>query len=132
MRKIVIRADAAGTSIVDSIEDLPPAIHTDVAFFASDRDALPETAGTSELWDLGLAPGESKFIMVEFPPDFETPYHRTNSVDFDVIIDGEVTLVLGNGEVDLRTGDCVVIHGADHAWRTGPTRCLVSSVPQAC
>ena len=43
--------------------------------------------------------------------------HTTDSVDFDVIIAGEVWLEVDGGErVLLRTGDCVVLNGTRHSW----------------
>jgi mannose-6-phosphate isomerase-like protein (cupin superfamily) len=44
--------------------------------------------------------------------------HTTDTVDFDVVLSGEVWLELDDGkEVHLRPGDCVVMNGTRHAWR---------------
>lgn len=53
--------------------------------------------------------------------------HRTESVDYGVVIDGEMTLVLDDSEVLLRPGSVVVQRGTNHAWanRSGrPCRML--------
>jgi mannose-6-phosphate isomerase-like protein (cupin superfamily) len=53
--------------------------------------------------------------------------HRTETVDYGVVIDGELTLVLDEGEVLLRPGSVVVQRGTNHAWanRSGrPCRML--------
>ena len=53
--------------------------------------------------------------------------HRTESVDYGVVIEGELTLVLDEGEVQLRPGSVVVQRGTNHAWanRSGaPCRML--------
>jgi mannose-6-phosphate isomerase-like protein (cupin superfamily) len=53
--------------------------------------------------------------------------HRTESVDYGVVIEGEMTLVLDHGEVQLRAGSVVVQRGTNHAWanRSGkPCRML--------
>ncbi|HZG21707.1 MAG TPA: cupin domain-containing protein [Herbaspirillum sp.] len=53
--------------------------------------------------------------------------HRTESVDYGIVIEGEMTLVLERGEVDLRPGSVVVQRGTNHAWanRSGkPCRML--------
>ena len=42
--------------------------------------------------------------------------HRTESVDYGVVIAGELTLVLDEGEVVLRQGTVVVQRGTNHAW----------------
>ncbi|HVZ45830.1 MAG TPA: cupin domain-containing protein [Ramlibacter sp.] len=53
--------------------------------------------------------------------------HRTQSVDYGVVIEGEVTLVLDDSEVQLAAGSVVVQRGTNHAWanRSGrPCRML--------
>jgi hypothetical protein len=43
--------------------------------------------------------------------------HTTDTVDFDVVLSGEVHLVLDDGaEVLLKAGDCVIQNGTRHAW----------------
>jgi hypothetical protein len=43
--------------------------------------------------------------------------HTTDSVDFDVVVLGEVVLELDDGaEVLLKAGDCVIQNGTRHAW----------------
>ena len=53
--------------------------------------------------------------------------HRTESVDYGIVIEGEMTLVLDRGEVALKAGSVVVQRGTNHAWanRSGkPCRML--------
>lgn len=53
--------------------------------------------------------------------------HRTESVDYGVVIEGELTLILDEGEVPLRPGSVVIQRGTNHAWanRSGqPCRML--------
>jgi uncharacterized cupin superfamily protein len=53
--------------------------------------------------------------------------HRTESVDYGVVIEGEMTLVLDDSEVLLPQGSVVVQRGTNHAWanRSGkPCRML--------
>jgi len=48
--------------------------------------------------------------------------HTTDSVDYDVVLDGEITLELDNGhEVLLKRHDVAVQHGNRHAWRNKST-----------
>ncbi len=42
--------------------------------------------------------------------------HRTESVDYGVVIEGELTLVLDEGEVQLKPGSVVIQRGTNHAW----------------
>jgi len=53
--------------------------------------------------------------------------HRTESIDYGVVIDGEMTLVLDDSEVLLKPGSVVIQRGTNHAWanRSGrPCRML--------
>ncbi|PVZ42517.1 cupin domain-containing protein [Pseudomonas sp. CC120222-01a] len=42
--------------------------------------------------------------------------HRTETVDYGIVTEGEVWLVLDDGEVHLKRGDIVVQRGTNHAW----------------
>jgi mannose-6-phosphate isomerase-like protein (cupin superfamily) len=45
-----------------------------------------------------------------------TVMHRTRTLDYVVVIEGELTLVLDDSETTLHPGDVVVQRGTDHAW----------------
>jgi mannose-6-phosphate isomerase-like protein (cupin superfamily) len=42
--------------------------------------------------------------------------HKTRTIDYIVLLSGEVTLLLDKGEVDLKPFDVVVQRGTNHAW----------------
>ena len=45
------------------------------------------------------------------------PYmQRTRTLDFCLVLEGEITLVLDTAEVHLKAGDTVVQRGTNHAW----------------
>jgi mannose-6-phosphate isomerase-like protein (cupin superfamily) len=54
--------------------------------------------------------------------------HTTDTVDFDVILSGEVYLELDDGaEVLLKAGDCVIQNGTRHAWHNRSSeKCVIS------
>jgi mannose-6-phosphate isomerase-like protein (cupin superfamily) len=54
--------------------------------------------------------------------------HTTDTVDFDVVVSGEVYLELDDGaEVLLKTGDCVIQNGTRHAWHNRSSdKCLIA------
>jgi uncharacterized cupin superfamily protein len=56
------------------------------------------------------------------------PYmQKTRTLDFALIIEGEVTLVLDLEEVSLAAGDTVVLRGANHAWSNRSDKpCLIA------
>lgn len=67
-------------------------------------------------------PRGTKIRINEFQPGFlnaaglQSPVHRTRSVDYGIVLEGEIVLVLDDSEVTLRAGDIVVQRGTDHAW----------------
>lgn len=42
--------------------------------------------------------------------------HKSKSLDYAIILEGEITLILDNEEVNLRQGDIVIQRGTSHAW----------------
>ena len=53
--------------------------------------------------------------------------HRTRTLDYIVLLSGEITLLLDDSDVVLRAGDVVIQRGTNHAWsnRSGkPVRML--------
>jgi mannose-6-phosphate isomerase-like protein (cupin superfamily) len=58
-------------------------------------------------------------------------FHTTHTVDYVMVLDGEVSLELDTGEVLLKPGDCVVQRGTRHAWRNrtdGPVKMMAVMV----
>lgn len=55
--------------------------------------------------------------------------HRTRSLDYVVVLEGEITLMLDDGEVLLKQGDVVVQQGTNHAWiNRGAATCRLAMV----
>ncbi|MGE0748329.1 MAG: cupin domain-containing protein [Rhodospirillales bacterium] len=42
--------------------------------------------------------------------------HKTESIDYGLVLEGEIYLVLDDSEVLLKTGDTFVQRGTNHAW----------------
>lgn len=42
--------------------------------------------------------------------------HRTQTVDYGIVLEGEITLVLDRGETTIQAGDIVIQCGTNHAW----------------
>ena len=50
-------------------------------------------------------------------------FHTTDTVDYGVVVRGEMTLELDDGQkVHLKQGDCVIQNGTRHAWRNRSDR----------
>ncbi len=65
------------------------------------------------------ASGHLLRIIDIYPPKDggkRTVMHRTKTLDYVVVIEGEVVLILDDSEVTLTKSDVVVQRGTDHAW----------------
>lgn len=63
-------------------------------------------------------PGGTVLRIVDFKPGCETPMHRTVSLDYGVVLEGEIELVLDSGESRvLKKSDISIQRGTDHMWR---------------
>jgi quercetin dioxygenase-like cupin family protein len=55
--------------------------------------------------------------------------HRTETVDYAIVLSGEVTLILDENEVKLQAGDMVVQRGTNHAWSNRSEKpCIIAFV----
>ncbi|KIJ31112.1 hypothetical protein M422DRAFT_36350 [Sphaerobolus stellatus SS14] len=56
-------------------------------------------------------------MFVNFPPGASSPMHSTKSIDYGIVIEGEIELELDNGEKTvLKAGDVIVQRQTKHAW----------------
>lgn len=67
---------------------------------------------------LGSSPPSngSRFAVIEFPPGSRGKMHRTESLDYIVVISGSIAMELDDSAVNLRAGDVMVQRGTNHAW----------------
>jgi hypothetical protein len=70
------------------------------------------------------APGASTYSPLAPHPYMQ----KTRTLDFCVLLDGEIVLVLDTQEVALRTGDIVVQRGTHHAWSNRSSRPAVVAI----
>ncbi|PQE15118.1 Cupin domain protein [Rutstroemia sp. NJR-2017a BVV2] len=65
-----------------------------------------------------VVPGGTVLRIVDVEPGHTSPMHRTTSLDYGVVLEGEVELILDSGETKvLKRGDTCVQRGTNHAWR---------------
>lgn len=122
-----------------------PGLDTYTVWATDDIPTVPVVEGGSdaaaEVVDFFPGARGSRFIVCTYPPGVGTePYqapestgdgmepnveidesmmHATVTVDYGIVLEGEMWLDLGHGqpEIHLRPGDCVVQNGTLHAWR---------------
>jgi quercetin dioxygenase-like cupin family protein len=69
-----------------------------------------------------VASGGTVLRFVDVAPGHLSPMHRTVSLDYGVVLEGEMELVLDSGETRLmKRGDVAIQRGTMHAWRNTST-----------
>ena len=65
-----------------------------------------------------VIPGGTVLRFVDVAPGHLSPMHRTVSLDYGVVLEGEFELVLDSGESrPMKRGDVAIQRGTMHAWR---------------
>ncbi|KAK0465064.1 uncharacterized protein EV420DRAFT_1637231 [Desarmillaria tabescens] len=70
--------------------------------------------------NLGIVPSNgSSCAATELPPGAVTPMHRTSSLDYNILVHGQIVLLMEDGTEKLldTPGDTVVMKGVMHAWK---------------
>ena len=67
---------------------------------------------------LGTAPpaNGTRFAVIDFPPGNSGRMHRTETIDYVIVISGEIDMDMDNSTVRLKAGDVMVQRGTHHAW----------------
>jgi quercetin dioxygenase-like cupin family protein len=72
-------------------------------------------------------PGGSVFRVVEFGPGVAPRNHRTDSIDYAVVMSGEIDMDLDGTVVRLKAGDALVQRGTIHNWiNRGKEPCVIA------
>jgi quercetin dioxygenase-like cupin family protein len=87
-------------------------------------------------WDEGTRPvatthaGGTVFRLVEYGPGVAPRRHRTDSIDYAVVLSGEIDMRLDGDEVvHLKAGDALVQRGTIHDWvNNGSEPCVIAFV----
>ena len=132
VRRVVTGHDKAGRAVIRSddrfdTEDIPLGIASFALMWttaAVPADNNDETDGRDRDAALTIH-GGSVIRVVDMLPGGASPMHRTNSIDYGIILSGQVELELDDGvRTLLGPGDIVVQRGTMHLWRN-----LSDSVP---
>lgn len=67
----------------------------------------------------GLVIGNGTVLRhVDVPPSSTSPMHRTVSLDYGIVMNGSIELILDSGETrQMAVGDIAIQRGTMHAWR---------------
>jgi len=133
LRRIVTGHDKRGKSIAVSEGPPPNGLKIPdrgVAFYEiwnTDDGPAPITATEAEPTnrpvELAPKPRGTVIRILDFLPGFSQkasgnpPFmHRTETIDYGIVLEGEMFLILDDSELHLKAGDVVVQRGTDHAW----------------
>lgn len=125
VQRVVTGHDAKGRAVFKS-EDVSPTrmipsgdasfllVWTTTTVPADNND---ETDGRDR--DAGLTLNQGSVIrVVDMLPGKESPMHRTNSIDYGIVLEGEIELELEDGaKKTIRQGGIIVQRGTNHLWR---------------
>ena len=125
--KAVVKIDDAGSNqgsaranmtaqVIWTTDDLP------VAFREDDEDTGGRKVGTT-------VPNGSVFRVVEFRPGVQGRNHRTDSIDYAVVMSGEIDMEMDDELVHLKAGDVLVQRGTIHNWvNNGTEPCVIAFI----
>jgi quercetin dioxygenase-like cupin family protein len=67
---------------------------------------------------LGAPPPEngSRFVVIDFQPGCPATMHRTETIDYVIVLSGEIEMDTDATTVTLKAGDVMVQRGTNHAW----------------
>jgi quercetin dioxygenase-like cupin family protein len=83
-----------------------------------------------------IAPGGTRFNLLEYAPGNTGVMHRTETLDYIVVVSGSIDMLVdGGSSVSLNAGDVVIQRGTNHVWTnrgTVPARVacvLIDAIP---
>ena len=123
IRRVVTSHDDKGKALVaidevsrDVVSFRPGATVANIwstAGFPVDNNGLRDTA--KEITATTRA-GGTVFRVIEFAPGVAPRNHRTDSIDYAIVLSGEIDMTLDDQVVTLRAGDVLVQRGTIHNW----------------
>ncbi|KAK0255792.1 hypothetical protein B0A54_11050 [Friedmanniomyces endolithicus] len=90
---------------------------TSPAQLTNDADLKAYTSGAIKPSDIVTKNG-TNMRLFDFGPEFKSDMHRTDSIDYSIVISGTIENEVESGEVRVgKPGDVFVQRGTQHAWR---------------
>jgi quercetin dioxygenase-like cupin family protein len=67
---------------------------------------------------LGSAPpvNGTRFAIIDFPPGNTAVTHRTETLDYVIVLEGEIEMDMDDSTVKLKAGDVLIQRGTNHTW----------------
>ena len=67
---------------------------------------------------LGTAPppNGTRFTVIDLPPGNQAHMHRTETIDYVIVMEGEIEMDMDASTLKLKAGDILIQRGTNHAW----------------
>lgn len=81
-------------------------------------------------WEIGTSiAGGSVFRIARYEPGVARRNHQTDSIDYAVVLSGEIDMELDEEEVHLKAGDVLIQRGTMHNWvNRGTEPCIIAFI----
>lgn len=76
---------------------------------------MPEDMG-ARILGTAPPPNGTRFAVIDFPPGNTPHLHRTETIDYVIVLEGEIEMAMDDSTVQLQAGDIMVQRGTNHAW----------------
>ena len=115
-RNVITNRPGASSCVLWSTQGFP---------VSNDSDVDPSAAPIGTTLDNGTV-----FRVVRYEPGVSPRNHRTDSIDYAVVMEGEIDMELDNNEsVHLKAGDVLIQRGTIHNWvNKGSGPCTIAFV----
>lgn len=106
-----MRNNTVALNLIYTTSEFPANLNKDTDIQAHENKVSQGGVGLVNL-------GGSVCRMVDFAPDNDPQMHRTKSLDYGVVLEGEVDMILDSGEIHrMKRGDVAIQRGTMHAWK---------------
>lgn len=113
--KVIIDGPAANekypdAGMISTLMWATDAMPADIAIGTSIEDVGNRT--------LGSAPpvNGTRFAVLDFPPGNTAVTHRTETLDYVIVLEGEIEMDMDDSTVKLKAGDVLIQRGTNHTW----------------
>lgn len=136
VRRVVTGHDAKGRAVV-KIEEVSKNVTssrpgaTACVVWTTESFPVNNTGGADEgLRKVGTTlKNGTVFRVVEFAPGVAPRNHRTDSIDYAVVVSGEIDMEIDGSVVHLNAGDVLVQRGTIHNWvNRGTKPCMMAFI----
>ncbi len=136
LRRVVTGHDSGGRAVVLFDDQLGDVIsrragHESYVVWTTNSHPVDNSASEDAAKaDVGtVLSGGTIFRIISFAPGVAPRRHRTESIDYAIVLSGEIDMELDDTEIHLQAGDVLVQRGTVHNWvNRGSEPCVIAVV----